>query len=276
MSGGMSAEPEGEQAEEPLAGGRTTAGVVRVGETVRRTRRPWTSSVRSVLRHLGEAGFTGAPRVLGFDDAGREVLAYLNGETVGDALPWPEWVSSDAALTDVGRWLRRLHDVTADFVPARDAMWFPARDWQPGHVIGHHDAAPYNAVWRQGQLVGFVDWDLAGPTSRDFDLAYTALMWVPLLAPDSEWPIVCNGQDESYRRLHLLLDAYRYVDDRSPLRTAVAARARRGSEVIRRLADDGDPMFQERRGQADDLDRAAQHVEDLPDAFWRTSATNLH
>jgi hypothetical protein len=92
-------------------------------------------------------------------------------------------------------------------------------------------------------------------------------MWVPLLAPDSEWPIVCNGQDESYLRLHLLLDAYRYVDDRSPLRTAVAARARRGSEVIRRLADDGDPMFQERRGQADDLDRAAQHVEDLPDAF---------
>src|SRR3712207_8525065 len=44
--------------------------------------------------------FTEAPRVLGFDDQGREVLTYLEGETAGEA-PWPAWVFSDEALTQV-------------------------------------------------------------------------------------------------------------------------------------------------------------------------------
>lgn len=257
-------------AEQPLTGGRTTSGVVRVADTVRRPVRPWTTSVHAVLRHLERVGFEGAPRVLGFDDAGREVLSWLEGETVTDALPWPEWVSSDVALVEVGGWLRRLHDATADFVPADDVVWMAARDWEPGLVIGHHDAAPYNAVWRDRHLVGFVDWDVAGPSSREFDLAYSVLMWVPLLAPGSSWPMSIRPPEETYRRLHLLLAAYGYDEDRSPLQPAVAARARRNAEVTRRLADAGDPTFQALRGQADDLDRAARRTAELPPSFWRT------
>jgi hypothetical protein len=259
--------------EERLAGGRTSPGVVRIGSTVHRPVRRSTTSVHAVLRHLERAGFTGAPRVLGFDDAGREVLSYLEGETAGEA-PWPAWVSSDEALPQVGSWLRRLHDATADFVPPEDAVWFSGRSWRPGLVIGHHDAAPYNAVWRQGRLVGFVDWDLAGPSSREFDLAYSALMWVPLLAPGSAWPLTHRSVEERHRRVHLLLDAYGYDGDRAALREAVAARARRNAEVTRRLADGGDPVFQALRGQADDLDRSAQQVEELPESFWRPPAAD--
>lgn len=259
----------GGPAEQPLTGGRTTAGVVRVADTVRRPVRPWTGSVHAVLRHLERVGFEGAPRVLGFDDAGREVLTYLEGETVTDALPWPEWVSSDIALVEVGGWLRRLHDATADVVPASDVVWMAARDWEPGLVIGHQDAAPYNAVWRDGHLVGFVDWDVAGPSSREFDLAYSVLMWVPLLAAGSRWPMSVRPQAETHRRLHLLLDGYGYDRDRSPLQSAVAARARRNAEVIRRLADAGDPTFEALRGQADDLDRAARRAEELPASSWQ-------
>jgi len=43
--------------------------------------------VHAVLRHLERAGFDGAPRVLGFDDRGREVLTFLDGNTVGDRVP---------------------------------------------------------------------------------------------------------------------------------------------------------------------------------------------
>ena len=64
---------------ELLAGGRTSPGVVRIGNTVHRPVRRWTTTVHAVLRHLERAGFTEAPRVLGFDDAGREVLTYLQG-----------------------------------------------------------------------------------------------------------------------------------------------------------------------------------------------------
>ena len=264
----------GRTGEELLAGGRTSVGVVRIGQAVHRPVRRWTSTVHAVLRHLERAGFTEAPRVLGFDDAGREVLTYLEGETAGEA-PWPAWVSSDEALTQVGSWLRRLHDATVDFVPPEEAEWFAGQRWRPGLVIGHHDAAPYNAVWRQGRLVGFVDWDVAGPSSREFDLAYSALMWVPLLAPGSAWPMASRPLEERYRRLHLLLDAYGYGDDRSALQEAVPARARRNAEVTRRLADGGDPVFQALRGQAADLDRSAQQVDELPESFWRRPSADL-
>jgi hypothetical protein len=258
----------GSTGEEPLAGGRTSPGVVRIGQAVHRPVRRWTTTVHKVLRHLERVGFTEAPRVLGFDDAGREVLTFLEGETTGEA-PWPAWVPADETLAQVGSWLRRLHDATADFVPPRDAEWFAGQRWRPGSVIGHHDAAPYNAVWRRGQLVGFVDWDVAGPSSREFDLAFSALMWVPLLVPGSAWPMACRPVGERHRRLHLLLDGYGYDDDRSAFREAVASRARRNAEVIRRLADDGDPVFQALRNQAADLDRSARQVEELPESFWR-------
>jgi hypothetical protein len=130
-------------------------------------------------------------------------------------------------------------------------------------------------VWRRGQLVGFVDWDIAGPSSREFDLAYSALMWVPLLAPGSAWPMASRPLEERYRRLHLLLDAYGYGDDRSALQEAVPARARRNAEVTRRLADGGDPVFQALRDQAADLDRSAQQVDELPESFWRRPSADL-
>ena len=105
-----------------LGGGRTTAGVVRRGDAVHRPARPWTASVHAVLRHLEAVGFDGAPRVLGFDERGREVLSYLPGETVGERSPWPGWVSADETLVQVGQWLRRLHDTMTDFVPPDDAV----------------------------------------------------------------------------------------------------------------------------------------------------------
>jgi Phosphotransferase enzyme family len=252
----------------PLVGGRTTAGPVRIGDAVYRPVRPWTTTVHALLAHLERAGFPGAPRVLGLD-GGREVLTYLDGETVGDRLPWPEWVSADATLAQVGAWLRRLHEATADFVPPEDAVWFAGQTWRPGLVIGHHDAAPYNAVWRDGLLAGFVDWDTAGPSSRELDLAYSALLWVPLLAAGTAWPVALRPVADRFRRLHLLLDAYGWTGDRRGFAAVVAARARLNAEVTRRLAEGGDPTYRAIRRQADDLDRSAREVEELPARFWR-------
>jgi len=61
--------------EEPLPGGNTTRGVVRIGDTVRRPAGPWTPAVHALLDHLQAVGFRGAPRAHGLDDKGREVLA---------------------------------------------------------------------------------------------------------------------------------------------------------------------------------------------------------
>lgn len=93
-----------------LDGGNTNT-VVRVGDTVRRTSGPWTPTVHSLLRQLEGAGFDAAPRALGMDSRNREVLSFIEGDAV--AYPMPSFVWSDATLVQVGRLLRRYHDLTA-------------------------------------------------------------------------------------------------------------------------------------------------------------------
>jgi hypothetical protein len=44
-----------------LEGGRATAGVSRVGESVRRATGPWTPTIHAYLNHLEDRGFGGAP-----------------------------------------------------------------------------------------------------------------------------------------------------------------------------------------------------------------------
>ena len=64
--------------EVPLRGGDVNV-VVRVGDTVRRPPEP--AGVRALLTWYEQAGFDRAPRFLGFDDAGREVLPSACGSS---------------------------------------------------------------------------------------------------------------------------------------------------------------------------------------------------
>ena len=97
--------------EVPLTGGNVTAGVVRVGETVRRPAGPWTPAVHALLRHLEGVGFAGAPRALGFDDRGREVLSYVEGHAA-----WP-WDAFAPLASDEG--LRRVADLISAYHAAQ-------------------------------------------------------------------------------------------------------------------------------------------------------------
>ncbi len=64
-----------------LRGGYTNDGqVVRVGDTVRRPWRATSPATGALLEHLERVGFDGAPRFLGRDEDGREVLSYVDGE----------------------------------------------------------------------------------------------------------------------------------------------------------------------------------------------------
>jgi hypothetical protein len=96
----------------PLAGGGRTA-VSRHGKVVIRETGPWARSVHSLLLHLQEVGFAGAPRVVGdgFDGQGREILPYIEGDVINPA-PW-----TDDAIHELGRLIWRLHDATASFRP---------------------------------------------------------------------------------------------------------------------------------------------------------------
>jgi hypothetical protein len=223
--------------------GGNTGGAVRVGDTVRRAAGRWTPSVHALLRHLEAAGFAGAPRALGFDDQGREVLSFLPGEVVGTTRPWPAWAHSDDTLRQVGGWLRDFHAAMADFVPPADAVWREGGTWRPGLIVGHNDAAPYNAAWRGGRLVGFFDWDFAAPVTRDWDLAFTAFAWVPLHARHVVRAEGFTAFAERPRRLRMFLDAYGWSGPTEAFLDVVRQRVLASAEGIRRTAEAGDPAY---------------------------------
>jgi len=169
--------------EEVLAGGSVNH-VVRVGDTVRRPTGPWTPAVHSFLRHLELVGYPYAPRVLGVDEQDREVLTFIPGQAL--RRPWPTALQADEVLDQIGRALGLLAQASAGFVPPVEAVW-QAPDARRAGPVRHGDVGPWNAIFRDGELVGFIDWDFAGPAPALWDLAQAAWYYVPLRPPDRGW-----------------------------------------------------------------------------------------
>jgi hypothetical protein len=87
--------------EVPLGGGWRVAGVVRVGDTVRRPPAFATQLTRDFLVHLERVGF---------DELGRDILSWIDGETYSDcrAIVWSdEQPASSARL--LSRYTKRWH-----------------------------------------------------------------------------------------------------------------------------------------------------------------------
>lgn len=244
-----------------LAGGNDE-GAVLVEGTVRRRVRAWSPTVHDLLRHLERRGFSGAPRVLGVDDQGREVLTYLHGETVGHREPWPAWTHSDDALEQVGRWLRDYHLAVADYVPPADAVWREGGRWGPGLIVGHGDPAPYNAVWTSGGLVGLIDWDNAGPVPAADDLAWVAFSWTPLHAPDVIRREGFTALAQRRDRLERILSAYGWQASVQEVLARIDARLSRQIQSMRATAAAGDPAYQRMLNQGLDhvLESARVHL----------------
>jgi len=165
--------------EKVLSGGNLTE-VVRIGNTVHRAMGPWSPTIHTLLHYLEQQGFDGAPRALGVDDKGREILTFIEGEVGKYPLPYYMW--SDKVLEQAARLLRRFHDLTATYMPPDDAIWqFSYPDVQRHEVICHNDFAPYNMVFAKQRLKAVIDFDTAGPGPRVWDLAYAAYCFIPLI-----------------------------------------------------------------------------------------------
>lgn len=182
--------------EEPLTGGNVGTAVVRVGDTVRRPGGNWSPSVDALLRHLNEVGYEGAPRSLGFDELGRHVLEYIEGDVLMPFAP----DDPVASARRVGGLIRDFHDASAEFTPPADARWNVVIRPDSEDLVIHHDLAPWNLVRGCASWV-FIDWDNAGPGSRLWDLAYAAHGFIPL-GPDT--PAISAAQ-----RLAALASGYR-------------------------------------------------------------------
>jgi len=185
--------------ETPLSGGNMSSGIVRVGDTVRRPAGPWTPAVHALLTHLHAAGFTGAPRPLGIDEQGREILTFIPGTPA-----WPgqfHLLDDDGQLRRAARLIRDFHDAAATFNPPPDAHWQALIPAGGNEIIAHQDLAPWNLIMGSRQWA-FIDWDTAAPGTRLWDLAYAMHGFAPLSANPA------YQRDDAGRRLRLIADAY--------------------------------------------------------------------
>ncbi len=242
------------QPEVPLAGGDVTEGVVRVGATVRRPVGRHSPLVHGALRHLEAVGFRGAPRVLGIDDRGREVLTYLPGEVAGR--PWPAWVADEDRTASVARLVRALDDAMEPWgIPFHlldeppEPPGAPPRRGPPPTFVGHRDVTPENVVFRGGRAVSLIDFDLVQPSSRVDEVCNLLLWWAPLFPAEDREEAV-RGVD-AVGRAGLLVDAYGLDDEDRAVLVDVAvnaaerawfsmrARAQRDGGGWRRMWDEG-------------------------------------
>jgi hypothetical protein len=217
--------------EEPLVGGNVSAGVVRVGDTVRRPAGPHTAAVHALLSHLHAVGFEGAPRPLGIDERGREVLSFIPG-----TVPWPEefgLLEPRDRLARAARLIRDFHDAVTGFVPRSDAHWqvlIPAEG--DCDIIAHHDLAPWNLVI--GSRWAFIDWDLAAPGTRLWDVAYAVHGFAPLSA-NPRWQ-----RSDAALRTRAFADAYGLDEaQRRELVPLLTRRARAMHDFLARQASAG-------------------------------------
>ena len=196
-----------------------------------------------LLSHLERVGYQGAPRALGIDDRGREILSYIPGEVAsGDHLP--NYVWTEQTLIRVAQLLRQYHDAVASFTPPIPAVWqiidIGSRE---SELICHNDLAPWNTVFQDGSPVAFIDWDLASPGLKVWDVAFQLWHFVPLYDDEKCSRLGCQASlDERARRLRSFCDAYGFPPSKN-LISAVIQRQQRARQRIRTLADQGHASY---------------------------------
>lgn len=176
--------------------------------------------MHAFLEHLEAVGFCGAPRVLGMDSEGREVLTYLEGEVLadptwraGEPTPWPAWAQTEDALIASGELVRDLHEAAASFACSW-GVWKQHEHGEllSGEIVCHGDVGPHNTVYRDGLPVGLIDWETIRPNLPLVEFGLAAWHYVPL-GNDAYFARSGFGATPDLsKRLRLFAEAYGVTD----------------------------------------------------------------
>jgi Ser/Thr protein kinase RdoA (MazF antagonist) len=164
---------------------------------------------------LERVGFQASPRFLGVDEEGRDIVEFVHGEVPSQPVV-EAWAATASVLSAVALLLRRLHVASGSFVVPADACWFgddltvelPA-ELPPApepEIVSHFDVTPQNVVFRAGEPVALIDFDLTRPGTRLQDVINTAMWWVPLFPPEDRDPAMAVGDVPS--RLKIFVESY--------------------------------------------------------------------
>lgn len=162
--------------EEPLHGGNIS-NVSRKGKTVRREQHNNNYFVHLLLQHLEKIKYPYSPRFLGIDKQNREVLTFIDGEAGN--YPLKQYMWSNESLEAIAKMLRGYHDAVENFHFKEE--WMPLEGTpEPLEIICHNDFAIYNIIFNKEQPVGIIDFDMAAPGPKMWDVVYSLYTSVPL------------------------------------------------------------------------------------------------
>lgn len=231
--------------EEMLTGGNVS-NVYRLGDTVRRELKPDSHKIHKLLIHLEDKGFNYAPKFLGIDEKGREILSFIEGEAGN--YPLKEYMWSNDVLIEIAKILRLYHDSVSDFT--LDDSWRPIDNTpQEFEVLCHNDFAIYNIIFNHGRPKGIIDFDVAGPGPRLWDIAYTLYTCIPLSRlyfTETGEQVYYNSLQHANRikqRVKLFFESYGEQFEGDYL-GMVLLRLEGLCKTIKRKANEGDIAFQ--------------------------------
>ncbi|WP_163529966.1 phosphotransferase [Halobacillus ihumii] len=232
--------------EEKLAGGNVS-NVYRSEDTVRRELKPDSVRIHKLLQHLESKGFDYAPKFLGVDEKNREILSFIEGEAGN--YPLKKYMWSNDVLKEIANMLRLYHDAVSDFPSLSE--WNPI-DNTPNNieVLCHNDFAIYNIIFNKEKPVGIIDFDVAAPGPRLWDIAYTLYTCIPL----SRFYYTETGEAVYYNPVHdaerikkrvkLFFDSYSNEGMEEGYLEMVLLRLEGLCKYMRRKANERDSAFQ--------------------------------
>lgn len=225
----------------PLDGGNSGAQVRRRGATVLRQSGVGSVSVDRLLDHLRREGFDGAPVVLDREESGLVSLEWMDGPVAHQDLDrlTPQQVAA------VGARIRAFHDASARFEHRVDDRWSSVARDPDGlvEVVCHNDLATWNLVATPTGWA-FIDWDLAAPGRRSWDLAWTLCSLVGPTEAESDAvgdvTAIVEALLSGYGDPLLTDDVVRLAAERARREAArLSSEADRGARQEQRLVDEG-------------------------------------
>ncbi|MFJ8531481.1 phosphotransferase [Bacillus sp. NPDC094106] len=232
--------------EQMLTGGNVS-NVYRSGDTVRRELKPDSVKIHTLLKHLESKSLNSVPKFLGIDEKGREVLSFIKGEAGN--YPLKKYMWSDEALKEIAKMLRLYHEAVSDF--PMEERWQPIDNTpQPFEVMCHNDFAIYNIIFNHEKPVGVIDFDLAAPGPRLWDIAYTLYTCVPLsrLYHTEEGEAIyydsLKDAERIKQRVKLFFDSYGMEGIEKGFLKMVLLRVEGLCKTMQRKAKEGDMAFQ--------------------------------
>lgn len=203
----------------------------------------WTQQVHKLLRYLRDQGFYAAPKPLGFDEQGREIMSFIKGEVCHDLLY--QNAASLKVLTSAAKLLRTYHDVSQNFLNVEPA----SKDWMlacknPQEVICHGDFALYNLVLDGEQAIGMIDFDAAHPGPRTWDIAYALYRFAPFTNPNNQDGF--GNIEDQILRARLFCNAYELAEEkRMGMADLMIERLQNLIDFMMRSAQEGNKKYEQ-------------------------------